>query len=245
MPRSRSLSVAATLVALLAAPLACAWAEGLGTANLLDAEPWTQESTLVSGEIRAWSSDNLTYAVRGLSRVGVDLDAEFTAFYMDIRGEDPIAGAVRDSEGLLLGLNLKWLAHQDEKLTVAVIPGVEYPLDELQGTNTALSASALSDDLIPVLSVPILWRSEEGLVVSVVPRYVGFDEAPDTGAFTIEGFGDTVALGAGALYRRDRYAAHADVQVVLEGHNVIDPATNDVDRDNDWSAGGGWIAEDG
>ncbi len=245
VPRFGRLYLVAALVAAMCAPLACAWAEGFGTANLPDAEPWQSDTQLLSGEIRLWAGDNQTYALRGLSRVGTDLDAELTLFTMDTSGEDAIAGTVRASRATLIGLNFKWLAHRDERLTVSVIPGVEFPIGDMEGTNTTIPATAISDDIIPVLSVPIQWRSEQGILVTLVPRYIGFDEAPAVGAQTIEGFNDVIAIGAGAWYGRGRFALHADAQVVLEGGNTIDPANNRVTDDLVWSAGGAWSPEAG
>ncbi len=239
--RHRSLPLIAAFVALTCA-LPGAWAQGLATANLPCAEPWPPGTELVSAEARVWDGGNITWAVVGRASVGQDLEGQVTLFYMDTSGDDAIAGTVRDSRAFLAGLNFKWLAHRDENVTVSVIPGVEMPLDDMEGTNTDLPATAVSDDIIPVLSVPIAWDSGDGTVVTVVPRYVGFDEAPEVAGTTIPGFGDVFAIGASVRHRQEQYAVHADAQVVLEGGNTIDPADNSITDDLVWSAGATWFA---
>lgn len=217
-------------------------ADGYGTANLPTAEPWQSSSVLVSGEARFWEG-NQTWAARARTRVGEDMDAELTLFTMSTSGEDPIAGAVRDSEMTLLGASFKWLAWQNERVTISVIPGLEVPLGDAEGTNTAIPATAVSDDVIPVLSVPAQFAPIDGIVPTAVLRYVGFEESPRVvGGGTVTGFGDTLALG-GSLYRRDgQYALWADLQCVLSGDNSIDERTSRVTDEIVWSVGASWFS---
>lgn len=217
-------------------------ADGYGTANLPTAEPWQSSSVLVSGEARFWEG-NQTWAARARTRVGQDMDAELTLFTMSISGEDPIAGAVRDSDATLLGANFKWLAWQNGDVTISVIPGLEVPLGDLEGTNTALPLSAVADDVIPVLSVPVQFAPFDGIVPTAVLRYVGFEESPRVaGGGTIPGFGDTLALGGSAYRRFEEYALWADLQFVLTGNNTIDENTNAVTDEIVWSVGASWFA---
>ncbi|MFW6156685.1 MAG: hypothetical protein ACOC7J_05150 [Armatimonadota bacterium] len=218
---------------------------GYGTPNLQCAEPWAEDSTLVWGEVRSWEAENWTFAAGARTRTGEDMDAELTLFTMDTSGEDRINEVVRDSEATLLGLNFKWVAHRKDQMTIAVIPGVEVPIGDMEGTNTQIPATAVSDDIIPVLAIPLEFISDRGTVFRVVPRYVGFDEAPRVDAdTTINGFGDLFALAAGALHETEQFSLMADVAVVLEGDNSIDVATNAPTDELVWSAGGAWHAED-
>ncbi|MGC9318579.1 MAG: hypothetical protein ACP5KN_11180, partial [Armatimonadota bacterium] len=202
---------------------ACAQVQG--TANLPLAEPWQGEEVLGAGEIRIFEGGNATLAAGVRGRVGRDIDASLTLFTMDASSEGAVAGAVRDSEATFLGLNMRWLAHRGERYTVSVIPGVEIPLDDIEGTNTEIPATATSDDIVPVLSIPIQCETRSGTRFVVVPRYVGFEESPEVGEETIAGFGDIIAVGGGAVHRFGQYSLHADVQLVLIGDNSIDEVT--------------------
>lgn len=242
--RSLCLPFTVAFIAVLAA-FGPAAADDLSTANLPTALPWQSPQVLVSGEARLWEG-NQTWAARARTRAGQDMDAELTLFTMSIRGEDAIAGAVRDSDATLVGANFKWLAWQNDAVTISVIPGVEVPIGDMEGTNTALLATALSDELIPVFSVPATYQAGDDTSLTLAVRYVGYDESPEVaGGGTITGFGDTLALG-GAVYRRERdYALWADLQMVLIGANTIDEDTNAVTREMVWAIGGSWFTRDG
>lgn len=234
--------VAAALIVVCAAG---AWAQ-FNTANLPTAEPWQSEGTLATGEIRFFEG-NQTYAASVRSgRAGQDMDVELSLFYMDTSGEEAVAGTVRDSEALLLGLNLKWLARREGNMTVSVIPGLEYPLDDMEGTNTDIPATATSDDIIPVLTIPVEWRLEDGTRLTVAPRYVGFDEAPEFAAGeTIAGFGDVIAVAGSVVHPCRGYLLHGDLAVVLDGDNSINENTNQPTDELVWSAGATWLGEEG
>jgi hypothetical protein len=233
-----------------------AWAQGYGalmdemsptsynTANLQTAEPWPEGSTLLYGDVRTWEGDNWTFSAAARTNVGEDMDAEVTLFHMDTSGEDPIAGAVRDSEATLLGLNFKWVAYRGDDLTISVIPGAEFPIDDMEGTNTAIPATATSDDIIPTITVPFEFTSEAGTIYRVGPRYIGFDEAPQVGDATIDGFGDVIALAGGATHDFGEYSLLGDLAIVLAGDNSIDENTNAPTDEFVWSLGGAWHPED-
>lgn len=237
----RHLCVLVALIAVVGRTQPAA-AQDYGTANLPTAEPWQSPSVLVSGEARFWEG-NQTWAARARTRVGQDLDAELTLFTMSISGEDPIAGAVRASDATLLGANFKWLAWRNERVTISVITGLEVPLGDMEGTNTAIPATAVTDDVIPVFSVPAQFAPIGGVVPTAVLHYVGFEESPRvTGGGTIPGFGDTLALGGSAYYRARDFALWADLQFVLTGNNTIDERTNRVTDEIVWSAGVSWFS---
>ncbi|MEA3399774.1 MAG: hypothetical protein U9R79_00880 [Armatimonadota bacterium] len=235
----------ATVALSLGLVLICCAAFGQvqGTANVPLAEPWQAEGVLGAGEIRLFEGGNQTFAAGVRGRVGEDMDAALTLFTMDTSGQEAVAGAVRDSEATLLGLNMRWLAHRGERYTVSVVPGVEIPLDDIKGTNTDIPATATSDDIIPVLSIPIEWQTEGGTRFVVVPRYVGFEDSPEVGDETIAGFGDIIAIGGGAIHSFGQYFVHGDLQIVLDGDNSIDEVTGAPTDEVAWSVGGTWHGE--
>ncbi|MFW5867242.1 MAG: hypothetical protein ACOCX2_05465 [Armatimonadota bacterium] len=211
------------------------------TPSLQCAEPWPEGSILVWGDARTWELDNWTFAAGARMSVGEDMDAEATLFHMNTSGEDAVNGVVRDSEATLLGLNFKWVARRTENLTISVIPGAEFPIGDIKGTNTAIPATASSDDFIPVLAVPFEFSAQEDTIFRLVPRYVGFDEAPELADGTrIRGFGDVLALGAAVIHDFGEYSVMADGTFVADGHNSIDDGTNAPSDEFVWSVGGAW-----
>jgi len=242
-------TVTSRLLAVIAAATVCMAVSADGTANLPGADPYQGPGTLGSVEARFFDTDNQTWALEVLWPVGRDLDEEidygFSLFYMDTSGEDPIAGTIRDSEAWLLGARMRWLAHRGDGYTVAVIPGIEYPLNDMEGTNTAIPLTATSDDLILTLSIPVQVQVAPRTNVLVMPRYIGFDEAPKVGDGTIDGFGDVVAISAGVVHEIEGFVLHADAQVVVEGQNSINESTNALEDDLAWSAGATWVRDDG
>ncbi|MFO8079453.1 MAG: hypothetical protein R6V07_04010 [Armatimonadota bacterium] len=211
------------------------------TPNLQCAEPWPEGSTLVWGDIRTWELDNWTFAAGARTSVGEDMDAELTFFHMDTSGDDPIDGAVRDSEMTLLGLNFKWVARRTDRLTISVIPGAEFPLGDIKGTNTATSGTARSDEIIPVVAVPFDFSAQEDTIFRLVPRYVGFDEAPKLADdSTVPGFGDILAIGVAVLHDFGEYSVVADGTFLADGDNSINDANNTLTDEFIWSVGGTW-----
>ncbi|GEM_PF-4749828 len=217
----------------------------LGTPNLPGVEPQGKGSTSVWGEARVWEGDNWTFAAGVRANVGEDSDVELTIFNLDTSGEDAINGAVRDSEATLIGLNYRWVAFRNERVSLAVIPGAEFPIDDMEGTNTAIPATAMSGDLIPLISLPVEHVLADGTILRVVPRYVGFDDNPElANGTTIEGFGDVIGLGFGLRRQIEEFAVMGDVTVILDGNNSIDENTNEPTDEFVWSAGGSWQGVD-
>lgn len=210
-----------------------------GTPNLPAAEPWASSDTLLWGEGRFFDGGQ-TYSAGVQARVGQDTEAGLTLFHLTTSGDDPIAGAVRDSEATLIGLNVKWLAYRGDQIAVSVLPGIEYPIGDMEGTNTTIPATAVSDDIILELAVPVEYITEDGLILRAVPKYVGFDDSPSVNGTTIDGFGDVIALGLGGTYSDVEWSAMADVAIVLSGDNSIDADTNEPTDEMVWSAGGSW-----
>ncbi|MGI5817172.1 MAG: hypothetical protein ACOX9R_03625 [Armatimonadota bacterium] len=254
---SRLHCLVAVIVVTLMGGVCGAWAQGYGapvdgmgntsygTPNMQPAEPWAGDSPLVWGEVRTWKADNWTWAAGARAGVGNDMDAELTFFHMDTSGEDPIAGVVRDSEATLVGLNFKWVAHRGEKLLVSVIPGAEFPIGDTKGRNPALPATAVSDEIIPVISVPVEYTCPRGTLVRVTPRYIGFDASPELAdGSTIDGFGNVLALAFGATHDFGQYSAMADGAVVISKYNSINKNTNRPTDEFVWSVGGSWHPTD-
>ncbi|MFW6437443.1 MAG: hypothetical protein ACOCZ7_00400 [Armatimonadota bacterium] len=211
------------------------------TPNLQCAEPWPEGTTHVWGEVRTWELDNWTFGAGARMNVGEDMDAEVTLFHMNTNGDGPIGGVVRDSEATLLGLNFKWIARRTDNVTIAVIPGAEFSIGDMEGTNTTTGETARSDDLIPVLAVPIEFAAQEDTIFRLVPRYVGFDEAPELAdGSTIDGFGDVLAIGAAVVHDFGEYSVMADGTFLGEGYNSVDDANNTLADEFAWAVGGAW-----
>ena len=216
-----------------------------GTANLPPAIPWAADETLVWGEVRMFGGSDHTLSAGLRAGVGEGSEGQFTVIRLEGSGEDAAGNTIK-STGTLIGLDYKWLAHQDERMTVSVVPGLEYPIERLKSENQTIGGSATSDRFIPVFSVPLEWQLENGTILSVVPRYVGFDSAPrnwradGTQDGTVDGFGQVIAIGVGVLHQDIEYSLMADLQVPIAGDNSIDIATNTPTREIVWSAGGSW-----
>lgn len=220
---------------------------GYGTANLPSATIWSVDEKCTWGEIRFFDGGNPTFAAGLRMGTGEGAEAQVTLFTMDTSVEDG-AGAEIRSTGTLLGLNYKWLAHVRDEMTVSVMTGLDHPIAALERQNRATGQSASSSRLIPVLSVPIEWQGERGTTWRVVPRYVGFDSAPKrwladgTQDGTVDGFGQSTAIGLGVLHQEPQYSLMADAQILLIGENSWDLNANEPTRRMAWSAGGTWHA---
>lgn len=239
------------VVALLVSTCAV-WAQGYGMSvdmdemtelkfsntNVPGAQPWPHDGAQWWGELRTWEGENWTYSAGARVAAGEESDVELTLFHMDTDSGDPIGTEVVESQATLLGLNYRWLAYESDALTISVIPGAEYPLDDMEGNR---EGSAISDELIPTVSVPFEFVNKNGTIFRVVPRYVGFDETPSVAAdTTIDGFGDVFALAGGVVHPMDQFSLSGDLALILEGDNSIDENTNEPTDEFIWAAGGSW-----
>lgn len=259
---SRLIIFAVAVVTIALCSFGAAWAQGYGlgvyqempqrsydTTNLPSATVWAAEENSVWGEVRFFDGGNHTFAAGLRSGVGEGSEAQFTLLTMDNTTEDGAGDEIRSS-GTLLGLNYKWRAQVTDEMTVSVMPGLDYPIGALKAKNTNTGRSASSNNLIPVISVPIEWQGEHGTTWRVVPRYVGFDSAPrqwnadGTRDGTVDGLGQCGAIGVGVLHEEPAYSLMADLQMPIVGDNAINRDTNEPTRRLVWSAGGTWHAPD-
>lgn len=250
--RLMGIAVAVTVLLIITPGMTFAHSHGAqdsgccGSANLPSACTWTAEETQVWGEVRFFDGSDQTFSAGLSTRAGENSEAQFSIFTMDTTTKLD-TWDVR-SRGTLLGLNFKWLATETEQMRVSVMPGLEYPIERLKSENLDTGAYATSDNLIPVISVPIEWPGEEGTTFRLVPRYVGFDSAPKayladgTADGTIDGFGQCVAIGLGVVHAQPSYSLMADAQIVVIGDNATDKTTGAPTRELVWSAGGSWSA---
>lgn len=149
---SRS-AVSLLLIAVAALATGAAWAQ-FGTPNLPAATPWQGDDYDVKAEGRFWNEDSQTW---GLFLRGDNSDnGDTTIGYFDweTEGEDPIAGAIRQSDYRAIVLDLKWLVW-DSSLRVALRLGADLQVSESRGANLDLGASAFGNGPIPTVSVPI------------------------------------------------------------------------------------------
>lgn len=127
-------------------------------------------------------------------------------------------------------------------MTVSIIPGVEFPLGDLKGTNTRTQSTAVTNDTIPVIAVPFEFSAQEGTIFRLVPRWVSFDSTPAIRGTddTIAGFGHVLAIGVAVLHDFGEYSVMADGSFLLDGENTIDAKTNQPTDEFVWSVGGAW-----
>jgi hypothetical protein len=219
-----------------------AWAQE-GTPNIPSAVPWKADTHRITGEARFFEgSGNETLALRIRGRMGDSAGAALCFFAMDTRGEDPISGAVRESDLQLLALDFQRLLH-DGLRRVGLRAGVELAILGPTGTNTATGAVARQRGVIPSLSVPVEWGDPDDILVIVEPKAVWFDDSiPNSIGGITPGFGDVIALGGGVSQDLGRFTLRGDIAVVLAGDNTIDGNTNRPTRHFVWSTGVSWDA---
>ncbi len=244
---SRSV-VTLLLIAVAALVAGAAWAQ-FGTPNLPSATPWQGDDYDVKAEGRFWNGDNQTW---GLFIRGENSDkGDTTLGYFDweAEGEDPIAGAIRQSDYRAVVVDLKWLVW-DSSPRVALRLGADLQVSRSRGTNLDLGASAFGNGPIPAVSLPIEFGDPTGILFLLEPKAVWFDDTlPTSSGGTIEGFGDLIMIGGGARYRLGgQTAIVADAAFPVSGSNTINDVTNEVDKDVVWAVGvsqmfGGWMVD--
>jgi hypothetical protein len=194
---------------------------GLGTPSLKSPNALGDEDFRATVDWRWWDGSNDTFAF--LAEYGVtdrlDLGAGYVTF--DNLGEPPIAGALRASDLHGPAVWLKYVGREVEgnRWGWSVAPGVEFLT--MEGTNTAIGATAGGDETVFSLEVPI-GIPDGDVLWMVTPKLATFpDTAPVTGPIgiqlpaEIDSFGTVVGLGLGV------------VAPIGTGDNSIDPDTND------------------
>ncbi len=242
--------VVMVVIAVLALNAVAGWAQ-MGTPNLPSAMPW-QGGDAYRAEGRFFQESNQTWGVFFRGANGERADGMFGYFDWETTGEDPIGGAMRQSDYEAVVIDLKWLVHDDGP-AVAIRAGADLPLGSSRGTNLSTTSAALGSGPVPVVSVPIEFRLMGDSRVVVEPKYIWFDDPLSvTGGGTIEGWGEVFMIGAGVRTPLSaRTDAVADAAYPLSGTNSIDDVTNEVTEDVVWSAGishmiggsGNWVVD--
>ncbi len=209
-----------------------------GTWNLPSATTLEDGSTEGYSDVRFFEDDNETWGV--FLRGGFDDNGEASFGYFDweTTGEDPINGAVRQSNFDAVVADVKWQLKETSP-RVAVRAGADLKVGSARGTNTATGASAYLNGAIPSASLPVEFGNPDGTLLILEPKIVWFDTQMVTDAGPpIEGFGTVVMIGGGVRYPfSGNLTFVADAAYPVDGSNSIDDATNAVTEELAWSAG--------
>ncbi len=249
--RLRRMSLVLTVVVVIIGPLTVTGAqqhsqlESYHTPNLPSATVRAAEENHVWGEGRFFGGGGCTLSAGLSMRAGEGAEAQFTLFTMDTSVEGAAEEKIEFS-GTLLGLNYKWLSHQDERMAAAVISGIEYPIERLKAERAETGDSARTDRLIPVFAVPLEWHDNDDTTWRIVPRYIGHEDRlwsyqPDgTQEGRVDGLGQSISVGVGVVHEQPDYSLMADLQLPITGHNSMSTETNEPTRVLTWSGGGSW-----
>lgn len=217
----------------------------MGTPNLAPATPWQTADVEAAMEARVWEGDgNETFAVSVRGQVNDNADVQISYFTMDTEGEDPINGAVRQSDLGLLAFGFTWPVAEGGT-RISVRPGFEFVVDGAEGTNTVTGQSGLWNNPILTLAVPVEWALSGDTMVLVEPKAALFDSQARTSFGTaIEGFGSVIGIGAGVIHDMDGWQLFGDATAVVEGDNSIDESTNAVTDEFVFCGGVRWHADE-
>ncbi|MBM3497336.1 MAG: hypothetical protein FJX74_01575 [Armatimonadetes bacterium] len=242
----------------------CALAAGVASSQdaALGIPNQKSPNALGDGDIRAtidwryWDGGNDTFSFLGEYGLTDRLDIGVAYVTFDNAGEPPIAGALRASDLSGPAVWVKYVGREVEGNSWGwtVVPGVEF-LD-MEGTNTAIGASAGDQETVFTLEVPI--GIPDGDILWLVnPKLAAFpDTAPVRGPVgvqlpaTIDSFGTIVGLGLGVIApisENEKWTVYGDVTPILAGDNSIDDSTNGLAVQLPFTAGVrrqlGWGAE--
>ncbi|MEA3402518.1 MAG: hypothetical protein U9R79_14870 [Armatimonadota bacterium] len=226
--------------ALLLVTAGCAVAQS-GTPNWASAHPWHGESIEAAGQVRVWEGDgNETVSVGVRGAMGENADARVQYFVMDTEGDDPINASLRRSKLGVLAFTFTWPVTEGDYM-VSVQPGFEFITAGMRGTSAVTGQSAVSDDVVTTLAVPVelAWSDSTRLIVGPKAACYG-STARTTFGTSIDSFGTIVALGGGVVHDFGTWELFGDAAAVVEGNNTINETTNLVDDDFVWSAGARW-----
>jgi len=220
----------------------------LGTPNLKSPNALPNSDFRATIDWRYWdgSNDTFTGAVEyGLSD-RLNLGAAYVSF--SNAGEPLIGGALRASDLQGPAVWLKWVGRpvdaEKGQWGWSVVPGIE--ILDMQGTNTAIGASAGDTETVFTLEAPV--GIPDGDVLWMIdPKLAVFpDTAPVTGPpgvqlpAAIDSFGTVVGLGLGVVApigTGGNWHVYGDVTPILTGDNAIDAATNTPSIQLPWTAG--------
>ena len=207
--------------------------------NLNSAEVLPPGQTLVQTQARFFEgSGNETLAV-GI-RSNLDARRETSLWYTAItnRGEDPLAGSVRESKWH--ALSLAWKQEVSSNFLgkmLAVVASVDLSTSGPRGTNLNTGAYAEMDGVIPAVALPLQWQHGQTTWVAE-GKVVWFENTiPNSWGGTTEGFGRIVMLGLGVTSPFLGGELIADVSAPVSGGNVIDETTGRPDDALVWSLG--------
>ncbi|MGC9317990.1 MAG: hypothetical protein ACP5KN_08145 [Armatimonadota bacterium] len=228
--------------ALLLVTAGCAVAQS-GTPNWASAHPWQGESIQAAGEVRVWEGDgNETVSVGVRGAMGENAEACVQYFTLDTEGDDPINASLRRSKLGMLAFSFTWPVTEGGS-AVSVQPGFEFITAGMRGTSAVTGQSAVSDDVVWTLAVPVELMLGGDTRVIVGPKAACYgSRARTTFETSIDSFGTIVAVGGGVIHDLGALELFGDAATMLEGNNTINETTNLVDDDFVWSAGARWRA---
>lgn len=244
------LTLGLTALGLLVVLAATAVAQdaALGTPNLKSPNTLADDDFRATIDWRYWDGSNDTFT--GTVEYGLSDRLSLGVGYVTFAnaGEAPIAGAVRASDLDGPAVWAKWVGRpvdtENGKWGWSVVPGLE--ILDIEGTNTAIGASAGDTETVFTLEVPI--GIPDGDVLWMVnPKMAVFpDTEPVTGPIGItlpaevDSFGTVVGLGLGVVApigTKGKWHVYGDVTPILAGDNSIDDATNTPGIQLPWTAG--------
>jgi hypothetical protein len=242
------LGLTALCLLVVLATAAVAQDAALGTPNLKSPNALTKSDFRATIDWRYWDGSNDT--LTGTVEYGLMEKLSLGAGYVDFANEGvaPIGGAVRASDLSGPAVWAKWVGRpvdaENDQWGWSIVPGVE--ILDIEGTNTAIGASAGDTETVFTLEVPI--GIPDGDVLWMVdPKLAVFpDTEPVTGPIgiglpaTVDSFGTVVGLGLGVVApigTGGHWHVYGDVTPILTGDNSIDPATNGLTIQLPWTAG--------
>jgi hypothetical protein len=219
---------------------------GVVTPNLKSPNAIADSGFRFSVDWRYWDGGNDTFTATGEYGITDRLSVGASYVTFDNVGEPAVGGAVRASSLKGPGLWLKYVGQEVEGNTYgwAIAPGVEYL--KLNGTNTALGASAGGKESIFTLEVPIGIPNGDALW-TINPKLAVFpDTEPVTGPIgvslpaEVDSYGTVLGLGLGVvapLGPGGNWWVYGDVTPILSGDNSIDEDTNRLTMQLPWTFG--------
>ncbi|MBM3475217.1 MAG: hypothetical protein FJX75_18300 [Armatimonadetes bacterium] len=222
--------------------------DALGTPNLKSPNALAKNDFRTTIDWRYWDGSNDTFT--GTAEYGLLNKLTIGAGYVDFdnAGVPPILGAVRASDLSGPAVWAKWVGRPVDPTIPqwgwSIVPGVE--ILDMQGTNTAIGASAGDTETVFTLEVPI--GIPDGSVLWMIdPKLAVFPgTAPVTGPIgiglpaSVDSFGTVVGLGLGVtapLGPGKNWKVYGDVTPILCGDNAIDNTTNTPTIQLPWTLG--------
>ena len=214
----------------------------LGTAAIQqqDARWFVEGRIFDTNEDQQWYG-NSTLSIGFAAPVNEETEFDLMVSALNNAGEDPIAGAIRESKRVVLAPYVKRCFSKDGNSTISLTIGADVALNQAKGVVGV--SEAYQNDFTPAAKLQLQWGSA-GQVQWQAAAQVAFWNtwcATNIGG-AIPGFGTVVALGGGvSVPMGNKLTLVGDVMGIVGGKNVINSVTNDVDTQLIWSAGGNWL----